>query len=535
VDTVTTEDLVKWKSLSLSGVEATLLPPAVAVRQIDFVEPEAHVVFETNNTLNVMTVLKVAGTNATSATDAGVSKPAAPAKKQSMGQRLGGILSQVLASNTNAAGQASMPKMTVGTLVISNGAVQFDDRSVQPAVSVAVQQIEGTLVDISTEELKRADVHLTAKAGATSAIELTGKINPLSKDAPTEMQVLFKNVELIPASPYSGKFLGYKLNRGKFGMDMNYQVSQRHLTAKNVITVDYLTLGEKVNSPDATHLPVRLGIALLKDRNGKIELNVPVEGNLDDPQFHFGKVIMRVIGNMLTKLITSPFAALGALFGGKGEEVSYQDFQPGSAEVQAANQEKLEALAKGLYERPGLQLEIESGFDPVADRDALRKHKLVLSFCQQKWALMSKSEQAQIKPEHVPFSPEEYSAYLRAAYTAVVQAGTVTNLAPGATAVEQPTRPARPAQPARITSTEKGATALMKQEPTPVAEPDIMEQTVLETVKISDEELNELATRRAKVLQQKLLETGKIEAERITLAAPESPTNRTARVYFHLQ
>jgi hypothetical protein len=135
----------------------------------------------------------------------------------------------------------------------------------------------------------------------------------------------------------------------------------------------------------------------------------------------------------------------------------------------------------------------------------------------------------------VPFSPEEYSAYLRAAYTAVVQAGTVTNLAPGATAVEQPTRPARPAQPARITSTEKGATALMKQEPTPVAEPDIMEQTVLETVKISDEELNELATRRAKVLQQKLLETGKIEAERITLAAPESPTNRTARVYFHLQ
>jgi hypothetical protein len=539
VDSVTTEDLVKWKSLSLSGVDATLLPPAVAVRQIDFVEPVAHVVFETNNTLNVMTVLKSSATNAASVSDTNVSKPDAPAKKQRMGQRLGGMLRQVLAGNTNAAGQSTAPKMTVGTLVISNATVQFDDRSVQPAVSVAVEQIDGTLADISTEELKRADVHLTAKVAGTGPVELSGKINPLSKDAPTEMQVLFKNVELTPASPYSGKFLGYKLNRGKLGMDMNYQVSQRHLTAKNVITVDYLTLGEKVNSPDATHLPVRLAIALLKDRNGKIELNVPVEGNLDDPQFHFGKVIMRVIGNLLTKIVTSPFAALGALFGGKGEEVSYQDFPPGSAELQAANIEKLDALAKGLYERPGLQLEIEAGFDPVADRDGLRKRKLVLGFRQQKWALLGKSEQAQVKPEQVRLSPEEYAAYVRVAYAAAVQAGTATNLAPGTTAAERlPVTPRAglSAQTAKITSTEKGATALMKPSQTsPVAEPNTMEQTVLETVKITDEDLNQLATRRAKVLQQKLLEGGKIEAERITLAPSESSTNRTARVYFHLQ
>ena len=539
VDSVTTEDLLKWKSLSLSGIDATLLPPAVAVRQIDFIEPAAHVVFETNNNLNVMTVLKFSATNTPSLPDTGVSKPTAPSKKQSMGQRLGGILRQVLASNTNAAGEAAMPKMAVGTLVISNGVVQFDDRSVQPAVSVAVEQIDGTLSNISTEELKRADVHLTAKAGAISAIELRGKINPLSKDAPTEMQVLFKNVELIPASPYSGKFLGYKLNRGKLGMDMNYQVAQRHLTAKNVITVDYLTLGEQVNSPDATHLPVRLAIALLKDRNGKIELNVPVEGNLDDPQFHFGKVITRVLVNLLTKIVTSPFAALGALFGGKGEEVSYQDFQPGSAEVQTANQEKLEALAKGLYERPGLQLEIDSGFDPVADRDGLRKRKLVLGFRQQKWASLRKSEQAQMKPEQVPLSPEEYAAYLRAAYSAAVQAGTVSNVTAVAVVPEQPTpkqKTGRPAKTGKMTPAAKGATALMNQpEIAPAAEPDALERSVLETVKVTDEDLNQLATQRAKVLQQKLLETGKIEAERISLVDSASSTNRTARVYFHLQ
>jgi hypothetical protein len=539
VDSLTTEDLVKWKSLSLSGVDATLTPPVVTVRQIDFVEPVANVVFETNNTLNVMTVLKVTATNAMAAPDTAIAASAAPAKKQSLGQRLGAVLRQVLAGNTNAAGQAASPRIAVGTLAISNGVVVFNDRSLQPAVKVTVQDIDGTLADISTDELKRADVHLTAKVGGTGPIELTGKINPLSQQAPTELKAVFKNVEMTPASPYSGKFLGYRLNRGKLGMDINYQVSQRHLTAKNVITVDYLTLGEKVNSPDATHLPVRLAVALLKDRNGKIELNVPVEGNLDDPQFHFGKVITRVIVNLFTKIVTSPFAALGALFGGKGEEVSYQDFQPGSAELQAANVEKLDALAKGLYERPGLQLEIESGFDPIADRDALRKRKLVLSFRQQKWTSLRKSEQAQLKPEQVPLSPEEYAGYLRAAYSAANQAGVVSNLASVAAAPERATtRPkgARPNQTAKMTATEKGATALMKQaEATPVAEPDAMERTVLETVKITDDDLNQLATRRAKVLQQRLLETGKIEAERISLAATESSTNRTARVYFHLQ
>ena len=191
-----------------------------------------------------------------------------------------------------------------------------------PPVNTSIDEVSGTVTGISSDELNRADVHLTAKAGRTGPIEITGKLNPLSTNAPTDLRISLTDVDLIPTSPYAGKFLGYRLNRGKLGLQIQYEVSQRKLNAKNIVVLDQFTLGERVDSPDAVKLPIRLAIALLKDRNGRIELDVPIEGNLDDPQFHFGKVIFHVLGNIITKMVTSPFAALGAVFGAKGGEVS---------------------------------------------------------------------------------------------------------------------------------------------------------------------------------------------------------------------
>jgi hypothetical protein len=290
-----------------------------------------------------------------------------------------------------------------------------------------------------------------------------------------------------------------------------------------------------VESPDAVKLPIRLAIALLKDRNGKIELDVPIEGNLDDPQFHFGKVISHVIVNIITKMVTSPFAALGAVFGGKGEEVSYQDFAPGSAALQQANLEKLDTLLHGLEERPGLQLEIEGSYDPVGDLEALRKQKLQAKFRRQKWAILPKSDQARLKPEQVALSPEEYTVLLKSEYAAIQgrMEKSGTNAAPSSerTAVRQ--RPISKASP-----WDKGATALVN---APVSEPVTpttqIEREVLETINVSDNELNQLATTRAREVQQKILESGKIEASRVSLAKPAagSVTNQASRVYFHLQ
>jgi hypothetical protein len=543
VDGIMAEDLVKWKSVGLTGMDAKLQPPTVNVKTMTMIEPYARVVIETNRVINLMAAMRLGETNAPSDSS---SAPAVPpqgrAGKGGLSQKLGSFLRGILESNTNSLGAAGMPKLSVDVLVISNAAVQFNDRSVQPAVSASIQQVSGTIANISSEELRRADVDLSGRIERTGPFEVKGKINPLAQNAPTEVEMTLHNVDLIPGSPYSGKYLGYRLSRGKLNLQVNYSVAQRNLKARNVVVLDQFTLGEKVASPDATKLPVRLGVALLKDRSGKIELDVPIEGNLDDPQFHYGRVVMHVLGNIFTKLVTSPFAALGALFGGKGEEVSYQDFPPGSSDLPPANLEKLQALLHGLEERPGLQLEIEGCFDPAADGDALRRKKLERELCVQKWNSLRKSEQARISPDEVAITPEERTAYLQRLYSVVIstnagtgtEAGSPTPTARNLTA----TRPREAAGVLGVAATEKGATALMQSNTkTPDRPMSEVEMTVLDTIKISDEELGDLALKRARQVQQTILASGKIESERVFLAdaAGDSATNKASRVYFHLR
>ena len=192
-------------------------------------------------------------------------------------------------------------------------------------------------------------------------------------------------MELLPGDPYSGRYLGYRLLKGKLNAQLSYQITKGRLKSQNLVTFDQLTLGQKVESPDATRLPVRLAIALLKDRDGKIALDLPVNGSLDDPQFSLGKVAYRAIETLLTRIATSPFSVLGALFGGRGEELSFQEFQPGSTNLPAAAMAKLDAVAKGLYEHPELQVEIQGSVDAQTDLEALRREKLKQQSSLQAW------------------------------------------------------------------------------------------------------------------------------------------------------
>jgi hypothetical protein len=537
VDSVMSQDLVRWKTFQFAGIDANLQPPVVTVKDVTFVEPYAQVTIETNRSINLFAALNLGATNA--ATAAKPSETAPAPKKGGLGQKLGGLLTQILAESTNASGASTLPKIAINTMAISNASVQFTDRSVQPPVKASIDEVSGTVTGISSDELNRADVHLTAKVGRSGPIEITGKLNPLSTNTPTDLRVSLTDVDLVPTSPYAGKFLGYRLNRGKLGLQVQYEVSQRKLNAKNVLVLDQFTLGERVDSPDAVKLPIRLAIALLKDRNGKIELDVPIEGNLDDPQFHFGKVIFHVLGNIITKMVTSPFAALGAVFGGKGEEVSYQDFAPGRTDLQQANLEKLDTLLHGLEERPGLQLEIEGSYDPVGDLEALRRQKLQAKFRRQKWAVLPKSEQARLKPEQVPLSPDEYSVLLKSEYAAIQARAGKTGQPPTQKPAPSSERTAARQRPAsKASPSDKGATALVN---APISEPITpttqIEREVLETINVTENELNQLAAARAQQVQQKILESGKIDASRISLAKPEAgaSTNQASRVYFHLQ
>ena len=360
-------------------------------------------------------------------------------------------------------------------------------------------------------------------------------------------------MDLTPASPYSGKFAGYRIARGKLNLDLDYNLVGKKLTSKNVITLDQFTFGEKVDSPDATHLPVRLAIAILKDRDGKIVLDVPIEGSLDDPKFRIGKVVMYAIGNILEKVATSPFSLLGAVFGGGGEELSYQDFAPGSAELSANNTQKLDKLVKGLYERPGLQLEIAGSVDPASDRDGLQRIALDKQLRTLKWQSLGKTEHAATTPDQIVLTPDERTSLVKKLFGQAQADGKIT---PAIIAANTNLAAAIAQINSRKPEAKKGATLLM-QATTTTSTPDVstnatvtvtvqsklpppadpMEALLLATIPISDDDLQALATARAKAVRAYILQTGKVEDARLFLTENQTGTVRSdgSRVYLQFQ
>ena len=187
-----------------------------------------------------------------------------------------------------------------------------------------------------------------------------------------------QGMDLTAESPYSGMYVGYGLSKGKLSLDLRYKISKKQLEAENKVLVDQLTFGEKVDSPDATSLPVKLAVALLKDRKGRIDIDLPIRGDLKDPDFKYGRVVISTLLNLLTKIVASPFTLMGKLIpgGGAEEDLQFIEFPSGSATVTDEELKKFEALAKGLDERPGLRLEITGMADPVRDRKVLGLQKL---------------------------------------------------------------------------------------------------------------------------------------------------------------
>ena len=134
-----------------------------------------------------------------------------------------------------------------------------------------------------------------------------------------DLAVKFNNIELSPVTPYSSKYLGYAIDKGKLTLALKYSIDKKQLQAQNDVLIDQLTFGNSVDSKDATKLPVRLAVVLLRDNSGKIDLHLPVTGRTDDPDFHVGKIIIDTIVNILEKAATSPFALLEAIYPGSAE------------------------------------------------------------------------------------------------------------------------------------------------------------------------------------------------------------------------
>lgn len=353
------DDVVSWKSLAVNRVALDVEPTAVKIGEVVWQEPAAHLVVESDGRLNLSHLLAPAP-----------QEEAAIAKKD---------------VQQNPPPKPSRPvTVTIDTVKLVKAAATFRDLSIEPAVHAGITELSGTIKGLSSKEIAKADVALTGKVDGTAPLKISGQINPLTEDAFTDLTVVFDNVDLTAASPYAGKYAGYPISDGKLFLDLKYKIAKKSLVGENKVLIDQLTFGEKTNSPDATSLPVPLAVALLKDRKGQIDVDLPVRGDLNDPDFKYGRVLLNTLLNLLAKVATSPLSLLGGLVGGSGDELQFIEFLPGQSSLSEAELKKLGTLEKVLVERPGLFLEISGSADPKRDRLVLAEGKFMAQLRQMK-------------------------------------------------------------------------------------------------------------------------------------------------------
>jgi hypothetical protein len=241
---------------------------------------------------------------------------------------------------------------------------------VQPNFAAAIESLDGSITGMSSDPNSRATVELAGNVGEYSPVLISGTTQPFAFDRHTDITLKFENISLPVFNPYSGKFAGYNIAKGKLFTDLHYQIDNRKLEAQHKIRIDQLEWGEATANKEEATLPVKFATSLLKDADGVINLEIPVTGTLDDPAFRVGPIVWQVIKNILAKAVTAPFKALGALFKG-AEEAQFVDFAPGSAVLDPAAAERLTALGKSLASKPDLRLEVPIGADATLDGAAL--------------------------------------------------------------------------------------------------------------------------------------------------------------------
>ena len=392
------QDILKWTNLTVDGIKLELQPDNLHIDSVRFEGLVGNLLINSNKEVNIRTVfVKDTNASAISTTPAVDSEPARqPAKPPSQGP-------------------VPFP-ITVDKFELADSAFRVKDVSVQPPAEVEIQQVSGAITGLSSDPKASAEVNLAGSVGDRSPLSITGRINPLAGEPQLNLTVSNSNVQLSQFTPYMEKYTGHPLNRGRLSMTLHYEVQGKQLTAKNNIELEQLTLGPRQENPTATDLPVKLGVALLKDSQGRISLDVPVSGRLDDPQFRVGPIIMKVIVNMITKAVASPFKLIGAAVGG-GDELSFLAFEPGTADFIEGETNKIGKLIKALNGRPGLSLDITAFVDPKHDRDAVARQLIQEEIKTARLDELEAVGQAPADPDTFEVEPGENLRLLRARIT----------------------------------------------------------------------------------------------------------------------
>lgn len=388
------DNFLLWKSLKFNNVSFSQNPFIININQIAVSELYSLFNIYSDGKTNLQAILKKDST--------------AVAKDTTLNAKS-------TSDDTTGAKSAVTPVISIDSVTLNNCNINFSDFRFSNVFSANMKNLSGTIRGLSSSQDKNADIKINGNYDATSPITISGAINPLAKKLFLDVGLKFKDIDITQMNPYSQKYLGYVIRKGKLSLDLRYFVENNSLNSTNSIFLNKLTLGDEVKSPDATSLPVKFALALLQDQNGDINLDVPVTGSLDDPKFNVGKIVLQVFGNIIKKAVASPFAALSGLFGGS-DELSYAEFDGGSSVLSASVKEKLDKLIKGLTQRSDLIVEIQGFADPDIDREQLKKQMFMRKLRTIKLKDLLKKSDGNVLVDTITILPGEYQKYLEKAF-----------------------------------------------------------------------------------------------------------------------
>jgi outer membrane protein OmpA-like peptidoglycan-associated protein len=378
-DTILGKDFVKWRNLNLSNIVFDLEPMRFTVAGVLLDRPYARVTVKKDKTTNLNDIFAAQKSS-------GKKTKAKKATKKS----------------------TTKPYYKITKFKVRKGSSDFSDYSIILPFVAKMNDLNGTVFGISSAKKSTTNVALKGKAYDLAPVEINGKFNPDFSNLDIAMS--FTGMPLPLASPYSAEFAGYKIEKGKLTIDLDYKIAQRKLDAQNKLVIDQLTLGEAVDSPKAVSLPLGLAISLLKDANGVINIDLPVTGSLDDPEFSVWGLLWDAFVNLITKIVASPFKALGSL-ADSDVDFSAVNFDPGVADLGEQEIKKLDELAKALADRPNLKLEVKGTSFTEQDWPAMQEQALLDQLKQIKQKELAE-EGEKVKMEDIKLSEDEYNDLL---------------------------------------------------------------------------------------------------------------------------
>jgi uncharacterized protein involved in outer membrane biogenesis len=460
--------LLHWRNMSATGIDVAWQKgqkPKVHLENVAFSEPFARLLVTSDGHLQLDRIFR-GGQGKAEAEAPAAPEPPTP--------------KEIAEQKQFSAVPANVADIRIGKIRLDKAVFVYNDQFVKPNYSANISALNGELGPFSAKETGKVKLH--GKVNRTGVLSVFGELSPLAPNLALDITAQAHGIELPGFSPYSGRYLGYRIKKGKLSFEVHYQVKDAQLSAQNSVRLDQLELGEQVKGKDAPSWPVHLALSLLTDSDGVIRIDLPISGSLNDPQFSLGGLIWKAVGNLFLKAVASPFTLLSSVFSG-GQEMSMIDFAPGDSALAGDAIKRLEGLAKALDKRPSLNLEITGQADPgdAAEAEGLKRYLLERQMRQKKRATLGSN------PPHlseISLSPDEVKKYMGQLY----RAGDFKK--PLLSRIKLP----------------------------PVEE---MELPLLAAMKLSDAQFEALANRRAEAARAWLVENGKVPASRIFILSPE--------------